>query len=535
MSLEAVAKVRVAAIRLAELKRCQTDLFYLCSEVLNYKWNPDKQQGVTESFHGPLCARMDRLRGHPRVLTLAPRRTLKTTVFTIGLAVQEILCDPDVTILIPHAVEDEAIKIVAEITDHFRNNERLRKLSPGIMPLTRGKFWYGAGRMTVRRGSYKRQPTVMGVGAGSEITGAHVDVILPDDIIGRRTIENSELPKIHAWWQNTALPVLNNDGRIRAVGTRWHPDDIWATFLATPTWDCVVRAASEIEGKPDYLLQNPVHFGPEPGGKEKAIARLVMAKDEMKGDFDPQMMNDPSPAAEKPWDKETCEHLVDAKYIAGAGIIYLIHDPAPAKIGSLDAMGSKTRGDGSKDFWSIGVFKLRLNGDRKEIMWVDGAQSQEWDLDAGLRKGCELMRKWGCKRMAIEAVGVNGAIYTTRMRDIAREEGVKYMPVELEGTYKGKQLRFGVLCSRARADEFLIGETVPSDVRQSFLDQAREWRSLESGRNGLKHDDMADVVSYATDPALNRYEMSEKMQEWQAFLTDEDPYGPPSRSRYCGV
>ena len=531
MSLDALVRVRKDNARLAELKRCQTDLYYLCSEVLNYKWNPEKQQGVTEAFHGPLCARMDRLVGHPRVLTLAPRRTLKTTVFTIGLAVLEILRDPDVTIMIPHAVEDEAQKIVAEITDHFRNNERLRKLEPSMMPQTRGKWWFGAGKMTVRRGSYKRQPTVMGVGAGSEITGAHVDVILPDDIIGRRTIENSELPKIHAWWQNTALPVLNNNGRVRAVGTRWHPDDIWATFLASPGWDCLVRAASEIDGAPDYTLQNPVHYGPEKGGRKKAIDRLVMAKDEMKGDFDPQMMNDPSPAAEKPWDKETCEHVVDSKYIAGSGIVYLIHDPAPAKIGSLDAMGAKTRGDGTKDFWSIAVVKLRLNGDRKEIIWIDGAQSRDWDLDSGLRKGCELMRKWGCKRVAIEATGTSIAIYNARLRDIAREEGVKFTPIELEGTYKGKQLRFGVLCSRARADEFLIGETVPSDVRQAFLDQAREWRSLESGRNGLKHDDMADVVSYATDPAISRYEMSEKMMEWSPYRTvDED--GPSTGSRY---
>jgi hypothetical protein len=57
-------------------------------------------------------------------------------------------------------------------------------------------------------------------------------------------------------------------------------------------------------------------------------------------------------------------------------------------------------------------------------------------------------------------------------------------------------------------------------MRQIFLDQAREWRSLESGRNGLKHDDMADAVSYCCDPALSQYEMSEKMQEWSPFRSD---------------
>ena len=50
MGLDAVVRVRKDNARLAELKRCQTDLYYLCSEVLNYKWNPEKQQGVTEAF-----------------------------------------------------------------------------------------------------------------------------------------------------------------------------------------------------------------------------------------------------------------------------------------------------------------------------------------------------------------------------------------------------------------------------------------------------------------------------------------------------
>jgi hypothetical protein len=522
MSIDAVARVLKDNARLAELKKCQTDLFYLCSEVLDYKWNPEKQQGMTEAFHGPMCERMDRLREHPRILTLAPRKHLKTTVFTIGLAVQEILRDPDITILVPHAVEEEAIKIVAEVTDHFKSNKRLRLLEPSIMPATNGKWWYGSGRMSVRRVRFSRQPTMMACGAGSEIGGAHCSLILPDDIIGRRTIENSEMPKIKSWWQNTIIHVLDNNGRIRAVGTRWHPDDIWQDFIDSGHWDVCVRKASEIDGERDDTLQNPIHFGVEPGGFEKSIKRLERNREESKGDFDAQMMNDPSPASEKPWDRASMEHLVDKKYIEGAGTCYLVLDPAPAKIGSEDGSGEKARADGTKDFWSMAMFKNRRNGDRKEAIWVDGDQSRDWDLDEGLRRACRMMKKWGCRRIAIEAVGQVGAIYMSRMRDIAREEGVKFTPIELETTYKGKQQRFGALCAKAIGDEFLMGETVPEGIRAIFLEQAREWRKLATGRNGLKYDDMADVVSYCCDPALSSYEMSEKMQEWSPYRQPED-------------
>ena len=531
MTLDTLARVLKDDNRRRELQRCQDDLYFLCSEVLDYKWNAAKQQGMTEAFHGPLCARMDRLREHPRILTLAPRKHLKTTVFTIGLAVQEILRDPNVTILIPHAVEEEAIKIVAEITDHFKSNKRLRKLIPEIMPATNGKWWYGSGKMNVRREKYSRQATVMACGAGSEIGGAHCDLILPDDIIGRRTIENSEMPKIKSWWQNTIIHVLNNEGRIRAVGTRWHPDDIWQDFLDSGHWETLVVAASEIDKERDDTLQNPVHFGPEKGGFEKAIKRLERNREESKGDFAAQMMNDPSPASEKPWDKETCEHFVDKKYIEGSGTCYLVLDPAPAKIGSLDPSGARARADGTKDFWAMSMTKNRRHGDRKEAIWVDADQSRDWDLDEGFRRGCQMQKKWGCRRVAIEAVGVNRSIYENRYRDIAREEGVKVQFIELETTYKGKQQRFGALCAKARGDEFLIGATVPEPMRQIFLDQAREWRSLESGRNGLKHDDMADAVSYCCDPALSQYEMSEKMREWSPYRNEVDE-SPTNGSRY---
>jgi hypothetical protein len=222
---------------------------------------------------------------------------------------------------------------------------------------------------------------------------------------------------------------------------------------------------------------------------------------------------------------------VDKKYIEGSGTCYLLLDPAPAKIGSVDASGAKARADGTKDFWAMAMFKNRHNGDRKESIWVDADQSRDWDIDQGIRRACQMQKKWGCRRVAIEAVGTNTSIYERRYREIAREEGVKYTPIELETTYKGKQQRFGFLCAKARGDEFLIGETVPEPMRQVFYDQAREWRSLESGRNGLKHDDMADVVSYCCDPALSQYEMSEKMKEWSPYRSEVDD-APLSGSRY---
>jgi hypothetical protein len=539
MSLDLHARVHKDNLRLRELKRCQEDLYYLCSEVLGYKWNAEKQQGMTEAFHGPMCERADRLRDHPRMFTAAHRGSLKTSVFTIGGTVQDILRDPDVTVLIPHAVEDEAVKIVAEITNHIRQNDRLRKLEPAMMPAPNGKWWYGAGRMKVRGSKFSRQPTVMGVGAGSEITGAHVDVIRPDDIIGRRTIENSELPKIHAWWQNTALPVLNPAGRISAVGTRWHTDDIWGTFIGSANWDCLVRACSEVNGVADYTLQNPVHFGPEEGGREKAIKRLERAREEMKGDFDAQMMNDPSPASEKPWDRER-EVVIPKGEAAGVGFTSVLSDPAPAKTGSLDTLGAKRRADGTKDYWANAVLKFRKNGMRNEIILLDGSMSREWDVDGGFDEICRLKRVHGAAHHAIEGTGQAIALYGKSMDQAARRAGVPNACLELKGTYRGnaKNIYFSALASAAKSGEFMISDGCNREFLDMFLAQAREWRPLETGGNGLRYDDCANVVSFATDAVFAAHMPTLVKRGFEGFnpLSDDDERPEfPARTRHSAA
>lgn len=526
VSLDTLARVRKEDARLRELHRCQTDLYYLCTEVLGYAWNPDKQQGMTEAFHGPLCARMDRLREHPRVFAASHRGSLKTTVLTIGLAIQEILRDPDVTILIPHAVEDEAVKIGSEIVNHFRMNKRLRALRPDICPAPNAKWWYGAGRMTIKREKFSRQPTVLCVGAGSEIVGAHVDLILADDIIARRTIENSELPKIKSWWQNTALPVLNPAGRIRVVGTRWHPDDIYGEFIAnTETWDCLIRACSEIDGAADYTLQNPVHHGPEDGGREKAMARLERARKEMGGDFPAQMMNDPSPASEKPWQRDR-EIVITKKDADGPGFKVVVSDPAPAKTGSLDALGAKRRADGSKDYWANAVLKFRRNGMRNEIILLDGSMSREWDVDAGFDEVCRLKRVHGATHHAIESTGQAIALYSKSMDQAARRAGVPNAALEMKGTYRGnaKNIYFAALASAAASGEFVISDGCDKSFLEMFLGQAREWRPLESGGNGLRYDDCANVVSFGTDPVFSSHAPQVVKRGMEAFnpLADDE-------------
>ncbi len=523
--------------RQKRLRRAQNDLYYLCDQILHYGWSEQAQQGLTET-HKSLCRRMDKLRDHIRVATFLSRTKLKTTVFTIGLCIQEILRNPDITALISHSVEEEAEKMCSEITEHFRSNDDLRKLLPAIMPNPRSKQWWGAGRMTVKRERFNRQPTVMAKGAGSEIVGAHVDIIFLDDIVTRRTIENSELPKIKSWYQNTVLPVLNNSGRLRAVGTRWHPDDIWGDLIASDLWDSIVVPGSHVDYVADYSLQNPAFWGPAADGKAKEIRRLERLRSEMLADFAPQIMLDPSPQGEKPWnrDKERYVSLGDAK---GPGVVVVLGDPAPARVGSADSQAAKLRADGSKDDWAIAAFKLRRRGDQYEAILLDGRCSQDWDLSAGFDEQYRLGQKWGASVGAYEAAGQVVPIYEHEWRKARDRTGKRMSNVVLEGQRRAeaRNVYFGALCSMLDNGELAIcAESCNKQFMDKFLNQCREWKPMTGGKNGLKHDDCANVASMVTDPAIRRLAPMVEAGPTNVWaMLEEEVRVEHSRTRYMAI
>ena len=525
MSANRSAAVRKDRARQRELRRAQTDLYFLATK-LGYEWTPEEQQGMTADFHGPLCKRMDLLREHPRVGNFFQRKGLKSTIFTIVLAVQEILRDPDITIMVNHAVESEAEALLQEVGEHFKSNEWLRSLDPvgvypadffieekrgkpyRIMPLASNKKFLKTGSFIVRRAGHKtttkRQPTMRAKGAGAEITGAHVDLIMLDDIIGQQTMEESTgMSRIRNWWRRTVLNVLNTMGRVRLVGTRWDENDIYSDWIGNKEWDIIVRHARETDGKMDYKGL-PTHFGPGskrvPGGVEAALKREETALREMgQADYAAQRMNDPSPQTEKPW-KPQCEQFITRQEAQGPGTYFILSDPAPAKVGSFSGVGEKKRGDGTKDDWAIAVYKCIRRGQLDLAVLIDGSFSKEWTPDVGEDEICRYAQRYPGAWVYNEAYGGLQADREHSLRRSARRNGVKLKILPFKGAYqsKAKNLRIAKLAEKGENGEFLMCDSVPKDFLEKFLGQARLFRPLPLGRNNLPHDDVLDVCAFVT-------------------------------------
>jgi hypothetical protein len=541
-TVESFARAHKEELRRERLARCKRDLWFLATDVLKRGWNPAvggedspfPGKGLTEELHKPLFAWSDARRNELSVGYWGPRWHHKTEQI-IAEIIQDILIDPCTSDGYFHSVDALAAVLIAEVGWHLQHNPEVRKLEPigvdddgkpyNILPARNAKRFMNAEQLTVRRHRFSRFPTLFGAGAGSEISGRHMRKAYLDDIITLRTIQNSELPKIATWYQSNLMPVVD-DGIIRVRATRWHPDAIYESWIASPDWHSVVLPAclpatmdfmedpSVIDWSSDkimlpaeYKLQEGIPvYGPR-SYRETQRKKLIYFEREMKADFPAQMMNDPSPAAEKPWDASKCEHYIGIQEYGRVprGTRFVLGDPAPAKVGSLDLTGARVRADGSKDEWAWQVVELRANGTKQEIVWLDGTASYDWTRDEGFEEGCRLAKKWGTPFVAMESVGQSIALYEDDLRRAARKTGTALTIVKLANTYKGKNVQFSALCSRAERDELLILDTIPEEFRAGTLHQCREWRALDSGRNALKYDDRANALSFACDPALQEY------------------------------
>lgn len=512
--------------KVARRKRYQSSLWDLMTEIGGIRvvegliGPKDPVPTLSIAFHKPILDNWDRMRRlrskgkGKHLLTLLSREFCKTTALK-WQTIQDYLCNPQETVVWWHAVEEKAEESCYWISSELQHNKELRRLFPaGSLPSEKAKKFISGKQFDLPANKSSHSSSFRAYGWSSEATGGHCSRGKLDDIIARSTIEDNLLPKVERWYQNTVCNVVQANGWMDAIGTRWDLNDQYAKWMRSDYWQFTLRAALEKDGRPSK--------DGEPTFMDMPLLKRKM--DEMGPDFDPQMQNDPSPPGEKPW-KAECERFMPKKEAEAArGYVVVITDPAPATVGSFGQAISMGRDSGGiKDEWATCVLKLRRVGDRREIILLDGDSSKDWSVDDGFERMARLAYRYRARAAAIENVGQAIATYEKEWDLARRKNGVSCRRVDLETTYRGKNARFAILSSRAAAGEFFISEGCSKNFLDSFLDQARTWRPLPGGRNGLRQDGCADVTSYGCDSGLaNLYEdVPIDTEAWSPFHVPE--------------
>lgn len=213
-------------------ERALSDLFWFCDFVLGY----GKLVPMTLGAHYLMCRFAERKTGsalldeaHFRLISV-PRGVGKTTLATIGRAIQYALQVPNAAILIANERQENANKFLAEIRLQFESNGLLRALFPDKIPqdVARHQPW-AMTEASLLRDAPRKEPTFSTIGVGGTVTGMHFGLILADDVISREAMENA---RAGSWqimektnrWINQLQPLLDFGAphpEIVFTGTRW--------------------------------------------------------------------------------------------------------------------------------------------------------------------------------------------------------------------------------------------------------------------------------------------------------------------------
>jgi phage terminase large subunit-like protein len=167
-------------------------------------------------FHEEWCDAMD---AHPRVCIVAPRSHGKSTVI-IARVVWELGRNPNLRIKIACEDQPAAVKRLGEIKRHIEKNPRVREVFPHLRP---GDLWSKT-QITVERGLIDKDPSVEAQGVLGGATGGRCDLLIGDDVVGRRNALTTPALRdaVKQAWYADWLNLAGMRSRVWVICTLWH-------------------------------------------------------------------------------------------------------------------------------------------------------------------------------------------------------------------------------------------------------------------------------------------------------------------------
>lgn len=275
----------MATVNIQEVKDlCEKSLYFLCTQFLGYKdWDlvhDDVERQLT--------------RPSAKKLIMLPRGHLKTAIVTKAYAIQQILKDPNFRILIASQVWDRSRDMLFEIKQFLSDKSDLPKIY--------GKFESGRWRendiVVAQRNIALAAPSIGTCGVESELTSAHFDLIICDDLCGLTNTQTKEQRDKTKKFRKMINSLLDPGGREIDIGTRWHFDDYYSDILVNEKeyTDIMVRQVVE-NGKIIFPKKFNLRFDKEKKQwlqtTERSMDYINFLKQSMGSDFYSQYMNTP--------------------------------------------------------------------------------------------------------------------------------------------------------------------------------------------------------------------------------------------------
>lgn len=179
---------------------------------------------ICDETHGPIIKALESSK--KRKLICVPRGCLKTSLL-VAYVVWLIIKDPNVRIMIESQTYTLAANIVREIKEIIMSKRFVE-----VFGDIRGSVWNEGEIIVGTRTRASKDPTVKAASIGTVLVGSHFDQILYDDM---NSAENTNTPEnaekvIQHYKLNVS--ILEPDGSIVLLGTRYAASDLIAHIIA---------------------------------------------------------------------------------------------------------------------------------------------------------------------------------------------------------------------------------------------------------------------------------------------------------------
>ncbi len=220
------------------------------------KFMPDSETGVAEDkFNAALN----------KLLALMPRGTLKSTIITIGFAIQWHLNFPEDRVLIDSETWTKSKAFLMEIKGHYTKNPKLRRIYGTLYrhedgtPMTpneneKNDTWSTEAINLSCRTRPRKEPSIDCAGVEVTKTGMHYDLVLGDDLHSdKNTKEKEQIDKVKEHYK-LLYSLLEPGASIAIIGTRWDDDDVYQMIIDTQAheFNFITRMAESDSGELFY-------------------------------------------------------------------------------------------------------------------------------------------------------------------------------------------------------------------------------------------------------------------------------------------
>lgn len=376
-----------------------------------------------DALHPWLYARCREVEADPDgYLDLWAREHYKSTIITFAGIIQELIRNPEITIVIFSHTKPTARKFLNQIKTELETNVELIAAYPEVFfadPKNESLKWSEDKGIAVRRKSNPKEASVEGHGlVDGQPTGGHWSLRVYDDTVTLESVSTPEQVQktTTAWELSDNLGARNESGapgRAWHVGTRYSFADSYNDIMERGALKSRIYAATH-NGLPD--------------GKPVMLSNEAWADKKLKqgaATIACQMLQNPAAGQQAMFDKEWLS-FIDIR--PATLNVYIMCDPASSK---------KKESDNT----AISVIGVDAGGN---MYLLDGYRhkmklSERWDAFNGLRKVWMAQPGVQMVRMGYEKYGMQSDIEYFEERMVVQKDAFEI--IELNWTHDGTKAK----------------------------------------------------------------------------------------------